>query len=212
MDDNDKYVVTVGRQFGSGGRELGRLLADRLGIAYYDKELLLEAARNAGVAPEVFERSDEKFPKFLSGILSFNMGVNPMSFYCGPTSISDDSIYRAQSEFIASLARKCSCVIVGRTADYVLREHPRCVNIFVHAPLEERIKRIMTRGDRPSAEQARALTEKTNKLRANYYNFYTDKRWGAAESYDLTIDSSSMPMTDVVEVVRAYLQRRLNLK
>lgn len=206
--NGDNYVITIGRQFGSGGRELGRMLASRLGIAYYDKELLFEAAKEAGVSPEVFERCDEKFPKFLSGVLSFSMGFNPVSCYAGSTSISDDSVYRAQSDFIRSIASRGACVIVGRSSDYVLRDHPCCINIFVHAPIEERVKRIMRRGDNPDPERARALAEKTNKLRASYYNFYTDKRWGAAESYDLTIDSSAMPMADIVEIVAAYVERR----
>jgi len=205
----NNYVITIGRQFGSGGRELGKLIASRLGIAYYDKELLHEAARRAGVSKEFFEKSDEKFPSFLSGVLSFSMGFNPVTCYSGSTSISDDSVYRSQSDFIHAIAAKESCVIVGRTSDYVLRDHPRCFNIFVHAPIEERVRRIMRRGDRPTPEQARALSEKTNKLRAAYYNFYTDKRWGDAASYDLTIDSSRMPMDAIAAVVQAYVEQRL---
>ena len=205
----NNYVITIGRQFGSGGRELGKLIASRLGIAYYDKELLHEAARRAGVSKEFFEKSDEKFPSFLSGVLSFSMGFNPVTCYSGSTSISDDSVYRSQSDFIHAIAAKESCVIVGRTSDYVLRDHPRCFNIFVHAPIEERVRRIMRRGDRPTPEQAKALSEKTNKLRAAYYNFYTDKRWGDAASYDLTIDSSRMPMDAIAAVVQAYVEQRL---
>jgi cytidylate kinase len=203
------FVITIGRQFGSGGRELGKLLATKMGIAYYDKELLHEAARRAGVSQEFFEKSDERFPTFLSGVLSFSMGFNPVSCYSGSTSISDDSVYRSQSDFINALASKESCVIVGRTADYVLRDHPRCINIFVHAPIEERVRRIMRRGDRKTPEQAKSLAEKTNKLRAAYYNFYTDKRWGDAASYDLTIDSSLMPMDAIAAVVQTYVEQRL---
>ena len=190
--DKNNFVVTIGRQFGSGGRILGKTVAKKLGIDYYDKELLFEAAKKAGVSEEFFKKSDEKFPKFLNGIFSFSMGYNPYTFYAGSTSISDDNLYRAMSELIHSLAEKSSCVIVGRSADYVLRDHPRCINVFVHAPIEERVKRIMARGDSLTPQQARSLAEKTNKLRANYYNFYTDKTWGDAKTYDLTIDSSQM--------------------
>ena len=207
--DEKNYVITIGRQFGSGGRELGKLLANKLGIAYYDKEMLCEAAKNAGVSPEFFEKSDEKFPKFFNGMFSFSMGYSPYTLYTGSTSISDDSLYRAQSDFINSVAHKHSCVIVGRSADYILRDHPRCINIFVHAPIEACVDRIMRRGDKTTREHARALAEKTNKLRASYYNFYTDKVWGDAKSYDLSIDSSLMPMDDVAEVVCDYLRRRL---
>lgn len=206
--DKNNLVITIGRQFGSGGRELGKKLADRLGIKYYDKELLCEAAKNAGVSEEFFEKSDEKFPRFFSGLFSFTMGYNPYTLYSGSTSISDDSLYKAQSDFIRSVADKESCVIVGRSADYVLRDHDRVVNLFVHAPIDDCVKRIMRRGDKTSEEKARAMAEKTNKLRANYYNFYTDKNWGDASSYDLTFDSSLMDMDDIVEVVAEYINRR----
>lgn len=209
--DKNNYVITIGRQFGSGGRELGKLIAQKLGITYYDKELLIEAAKKAGVSPEFFERNDEKAPRFLSGLLSFTMGYNPYSLYSGSTSISDDSIYTAQSDFIHHAAEQGPCVIVGRSADYVLRDHPRCANIFVHAPVDTCVDRIMRRGDKTTREQARAMAEKTNKLRANYYNFYTDKTWGDARSYDLTIDSSLMPMEDVADMVIEYVKRRFKL-
>lgn len=202
------FVVTIGRQFGSGGRELGRLIAEKLGIAFYDKELLRQAAHNAGVSVDFFERNDEKFPKFLSGMFSFTMGYSPYNAYAGSSSISDDNLYRVQSELIHNLAMKHSCVIVGRSADYVLRDFPRCVNIFVHAPMEARIARIMRRGDSITKEKAREIAEKTNKLRANYYNFYTDKVWGDAASYHLTIDSDSMSMDNVAELVCAYVRAR----
>lgn len=209
--DEKNFVITIGRQFGSGGREIGKLVAERLGIAYYDKELLCEAAKKAGVSPEFFEKSDEKFPKFFSGLFSFTMGYNPYTLYAGSSSISDDTLYRAQSDFIHSVAEKHSCVIVGRSADYVLRDHPRCANIFIHAPIEECVKRIMRRGDKTTPEQAKALAEKTNKLRAGYYNFYSDKTWGDAKTYHMTIDSSSMPTGDVAAIICDYVTRRFKL-
>lgn len=209
--DKKNYVITIGRQFGSGGREIGKLVAEKLGIAYYDKELLCEAAKNAGVSPEFFEKSDEKMPRFFSGLFSFTMGYNPYTLYAGSSSISDDTLYRAQSDFIHSVAEKHSCVIVGRSADYVLRDHPRCANIFIHAPIEECVKRIMRRGDKTTPEQARSLAEKTNKLRAGYYNFYSDKTWGDAKTYHMTIDSSSLPAEEVAAMICDYVTRRFNL-
>lgn len=207
--ENNNFVITVGRQFGSGGRELGRLLADRLGITYYDKELLAEAARRSGLSSEFFEKNDERFPRFINGLFSFAQGYQPINSYAGGSAISCDSVYQAMDELIHSIADRESCVIVGRTADYILREHPRCVNIFVHAPIEHRVKRILRRAPEVgSEEKARAIAEKTNKLRANYYNFYTDKRWGAAESYHLTLDSSAMPMERIADAVTAYLRLR----
>ncbi len=208
-NDSNNIVITVGRQFGSGGRELGRLLARDLGISYYDKELLFEAAKSAGVSPEFFERRDERSPSFFNGLFSFAFGHTPLSYYSGSTSISDDGIYKAYSDFMRALATRESCVIVGRTADYILRDHPRCVNLFVHAPVEERVRRIMRRSPEiTDPAKARAMAERTNKLRANYYNFYTDKTWGDAASYDLTFDSSLLDMGQIVDMVKHYMRLR----
>lgn len=205
----EKYVITVGRTFGSGGRVLGRLIADKLGIKFYDKELLLKAAAKAGMNPEYFERNDERAPRFLSGPFSFSHGYSPMSFYTGPSSISSDGIYQAQSDFIHEIADAGPCVIVGRTADYVLRDVDNVVNIFVHAPIDSCVRRILDRADSMKAEDARNLAEKTNKVRAAFYNFYTDKRWGAASSYDLCVDSSLLPLDDTADLVIDYVKRRL---
>lgn len=203
-----RYVITVGRQFGSGGRQLARLLADTFKIDYYDKELLLEAGRHAGVDPGFFERSDEKFPSFPGGGISFNMGVTAMPWYT-PSSISDESIYRDMSDVIRMLADRGPCVIVGRSADYVLRDHDvPTVNLFIHASMDDCVRRIISRRDTITEPQARALAEKTNKLRANYYNFYTDKRWGMASSYDLCLNSSLLTMEGIVDLVACYIRNR----
>lgn len=210
-ENNKSIVVTIGRSFGSGGRELGRRLAERIGARYYDKELLRDAAQAAGVSEEFFHKSDEKFPSFINGIFSFAFGYNSTNYYSGPTSISDDSIYRAQSDFIHSLAEAPeSCVIVGRTADYILRDHPRCVNIFVHAPIDACAERIMNRGDYAGCtiDKVKAKARRINRLRADYYNFYTDKEWGKAESYDLCFDTSKLSIDDIVEIISDYLKRR----
>lgn len=216
MPDKKNIVITIGRQFGSGGRELGRRLALRIGAKYYDKELLIEAARRAGMSEEFFKRKDECFPTFINGVFSFAFGYNSVNCFSGSTNISDESIYRAQSDFIHSLADGTdSCVIVGRTSDYVLRDHPRLINIFVHAPEEACIDRIMQRDAGTefecSREKAKAKARRINKLRANYYNFYTDKTWGAASSYDLTFDTSLMPIDDIIEVIIEYINRRFHL-
>lgn len=214
MDDKDKkmpekYVITVGRSFGSGGHILGRLIADKLGIDFYDKELLLKAAEKSGMSPEYFKRNDERVPRFFSGLFSFSHGYSPMSFYAGPSSISSDSIYQAQSDFIHEIADAGPCVIVGRTADYVLRDVENVVNIFVHAPMDCCVQRILHRADSLTTEDARSLAERTNKLRAAFYNFYTDKRWGAAESYDLCINSSLLPLEECADFIIGYIRRRL---
>ena len=207
---NNNIIITIGRQFGSGGREFGQLLAQTLGIGYYDKELLHEAARHAGMCTEFFERRDERFPRLLSGVFSFNMGVGTVSWYnVGSSAVSDDCIYRATSDVLHMLAERESCVVVGRSSDYILRDNPRCLNLFIHAPMADCVRRIMARNPDVANElQARRLAERTNKLRASYYNFYTDKRWGDASSYDLTLDSSRLTMEQGVALVRQYIAMR----
>lgn len=204
----EPFVITVGRQFGSGGRELGKALAEALDIEYYDKELLVESAKLAGVNPEYFEKKDERFPTFLQGLFSFSMGVTPMCYYTGASSITDDGLYKSISEFLLKTSKEKSFVVVGRSADYILREHPRCVNIFIHAPLEDCVRRITRRNDAIDEAKAAAMAKKTNKWRADYYNFFTDKVWGDAKSYDLTIDSSLMSMEDNVRLIKEYLRLR----
>lgn len=208
-NNRTRFVITVGRQFGSGGREFAKMLSKAFGIGYYDKELLMEAARHAGVAPDFFERSDEKFPTFTGGGISFNMGISALPWYT-PSSISDEAIYRDMSDVIRALADKESCVIVGRSADYVLRNHPvPTINLFLHASKEDCVRRILKRGDKIKEQDAINLAAKTNRLRANYYNFYTDKRWGDAASYDLCLCTSGVKMEALVNVVASYINARL---
>lgn len=207
-----KYVITIGRQYGSGGREIGKLVADMLGIKYYDKELLTESAKAAGVKPELFEAADERTPSFFSNLWSFNLGFNSGSYLIGNSPLSDDNIYRAQSNVMKNLAEQSSCVIVGRSADYVLRNHPYLISVFIHSSIEERIIRIMNRTDIDSAETARETAEKKDKLRASYYNFYTDKTWGSSMSYDLSIDSSKLPTETVANIIVEYVKCRLQAK
>lgn len=206
----DRFVITVGRQMGSGGRLLGRMIADRLGIDFYDKELLLDAAKRSGLNPDFFERNDERRPHFISGLFSFSLGVNPFSGYAGSTSISDDALYKAQCDFIHEIAGRGPCVIVGRSADYVLRDLPNVVNLFVHADPDDCAERIATRNPEMNHEQAGRFAEKTNKLRANFYNFYTDKRWGDAAGYDLCLSTSRLSLEAITDLVVEYLHQRFN--
>ena len=203
------YVITIGRQYGSGGREIGRLVADALGIKYYDKELLMESSKASGVKPEVFEAADERTPSFFSNIWSFNLGFNTGSYLLGSSPISDEKIYAAQSNVMKTLAQNSSCLIVGRSADYVLRNHPGLISVFIHSSIEDRILRIMNRRGINSAEKAREIAEKKDKLRASYYNLYTDKVWGDAAGYDLSIDSSKLPADAVADFIVSYVKARL---
>lgn len=211
MNDKQQYVIAIGRQFGSGGREIGRLVAQKLGIDYYDKQLLTEAAKSSGIRSDLFEAADERTPNFFSNLVAFGTGYHGGSYIMGSTPISNDNIYHKQSEVISALAKKSSCVIMGRTADYILRNNPNLISVFIHASIEQRIERIIKRGDCKTAEEARALAEKKNKLRAEYYNFYTEKGWGESQSYDLSIDSSKLTTEATADVIVQYVKTRLGL-
>lgn len=208
MNFPSKYVFTIGRAFGAGGRAVGRALAERLNIEYFDKELLAQAARRSGMDTGIFEKNDERAPGFLAGLLPMSMGYNAIAWYAGPNNVSGEAVYQAQSDFIRHAATQSPCVIVGRTADYVLRDTPNVINIFLHAPEEACIDRIINRADCHDRDAARNLIRKTNKLRAEFYNFYTDRTWGAAKSYDLTIDSSRLTVDEIVDTIIEYATRR----
>ena len=213
MTDNTKpqFVITIGRQFGSGGREIGRLVAEKLGIDYYDKELLTEASKSTGMNSDFIEAADERSPRFFSSLMAFSTGFHGGSFVIGNSPISNDNIYRQQSEVIEALAERSSCVILGRTADYILRNHPNAISIFIHASIDSCVERIMRRDRCKTVDEARALAEKRNKLRAEYYNFYTDKRWGESMSYDLSIDSSKQSVEQTADIIVDYVKTRLGL-
>lgn len=204
-----KYVITIGRQFGCGGREIGQYIANKLNIKYYDKEILAEAAKESGVRKEFFENADERSPSFFDNLFSFNLGYNSASFFAGSSPLSPDNIYIMQSRVIEQIAQNESLVIVGRSADYVLRDHPCCISIFVHANMDDRVKRILERRDCISTDEAKNLAEKKDKLRANYYNYYTDKCWGKAQSYDLSLSSSSISTEEVGDLIIEYAKIRI---
>ncbi|MBP5498657.1 MAG: cytidylate kinase-like family protein [Muribaculaceae bacterium] len=204
------FVITISRQFGCGAREIGLIVSRELGIPYYDKELLLEAAKSSGVKTEVFEAADERTPSFFSGLWSFNIGYNSGVHYVGNTPQSDDGIYRAQSDVMIEIARRGPCVIVGRTADYILRSHTEVISIFIHASLEDRVRRMIARGDCKTEKEAEKMTEKKNRERADYYNFYTGKNWGDAASYDLSVDESKLGVEGTAQVILAYIRSRLH--
>ncbi|MGM9871405.1 MAG: AAA family ATPase [Muribaculaceae bacterium] len=205
----ENFVITIGRCFGSGGRALGKILSQKLGVPFYDKELLLDAAKKAGMSADFFERNDERVPQFLSGIIPFSFGMNPMPWYVGTSSISDDSLYKVQSEFINDLASSQSCIIVGRSADYVLRAHPGLISVFITAPLDACVNRIIERHECAGRQEAEQMAVRVNRLRANYYNFYTDKTWGDAASYDMCLDSSKLALEEIADIIIAYLNKRM---
>ncbi|MCD7833076.1 MAG: cytidylate kinase-like family protein [Lachnospiraceae bacterium] len=197
-----KVVVTIGRQFGSGGHEIGEKLAKKLGIKFYDKELIKVIAKQSGLCEKVLESYDEKPTNSL--LYSIVMDVYPSAMYTGPT--LDQQIYQANYDAIKQLGEE-SCVIVGRCADYILRDMPELVSVFVHANSDFRAERIAEEYQLPDAK-VRDMLVKTDKKRASYYNFQSEKKWGAASSYNLCIESSSIGIAGSVELIENYIRHR----
>lgn len=200
------FAINIGRQLGSGGREIGEELAKRLNIPFYDKELITIASQESGLAKEFFERADETtgfpFTSALFGLRSTFVGDEYIDNYLG-----NESLFRIQSDVIRELNQKESSVFVGRCADYILRDNPRAVNVYIHADIYHRIKRV-AESNLLSEKKARDMIEKTDKRRASYYNYYTSKKWGRADSYHLSFNSS-IGISNSVEFIEQYVRMRL---
>jgi len=205
----EDYVITIGRQLGSGGREIGEKIAQQLDISFYDKELIFIASKESGLGNEFFEKADEKkrIPIFGSLFgLKGSLSIEPFSNYY----LSNDTLFKIQSDVIRGLAEKESCLFVGRCADYVLKEHPRCLNVFISADLNDRINRIARINSVPD-DQAVEIIEKSDKQRAGYYNYFSNKSWGALESYHLCINSSVLGINGTVDIIRHFADMRFRL-
>ncbi|MDE5663492.1 MAG: cytidylate kinase-like family protein [Muribaculaceae bacterium] len=202
-------VVVVGRQFGSGGRRLGKRLAAELGLAYYDKEVLTEAAQRRGFSRDIFASHDEKRPSPLRSMISHAFGVAD-SYQQSP--MSCEAIYDAQSRVIKELAEEGGGVFVGRSADYILRDHPAMISIFLHAPAEHRAAALVKRGEVASLEKGIEMARHQDRKREEFYNYFTGRHWGRADNYHLSIDTSRLSDDAMLELIRTYLaQRRASL-
>ena len=200
-------IITIGRQLGSGGREIGQLDSTYLGIKYYDKELLTAAAKESGMAQELFENHDEKpTNSFLYSLVmdTYSLGYSSGTFNEMPL---NHKIFLAQFDTIKKIADKEPCVIVGRCADYALADYPNCVKVFIHADIDYRIHRVAKRHDLTLAKAKDEVT-KTDKKRASYYNYYTSKRWGEAAGYDLCLDSSVIGKENVVKMIEQFIEMK----
>ena len=205
---NGNLVITIGRQCGSAGRMIGMKLAEELGVKCYDKELLTLAAKHSGLCEELFETHDEKpTSSFLHSLV---MDTYSVSGYTSAPFLDmplNHKVFLAQFDAIKNLARKESCIIVGRCADYALAEHPNCINVFIHADMEFRIDHIMKTFDL-SREKATDMIHKTDKKRASYYNYYTNKRWSDAVSYELCLNSSQLGIEGTAHIIEEYIARK----
>ena len=201
-----KIILTIGRQFGSGGRAIGKLLAEKLEIKYYDRELLALASEESGLCHEMFERADEKVPKGL--VYAFSAGFSNMGIYTPHSDVlSNERLFQLQSDAILKLAENEPAVIVGRCADYILRNHPDCFSVFIHANQEFRVKNVV-RMMKISENEALEMIRKTDKSRAAYFNYYTDKLWGYASSYNLTVDASFFGIEETVSLIVGYVEQK----
>jgi hypothetical protein len=208
---NGNYVINLGRQLGSGGREIGEKLAANLGISFYDKELINLASEESGLCKDFFEQADEKASQPLIGGL-FGMRFPFLNDGMIPSSncLSNDALFKVQSDVIRKLATEHSCLFVGRCADYILRDHPRHVDVFISAALPDRIARVCS-NKQITKEEAEELINKTDKRRSEYYNYYSYKTWGAAATYHLCIDSSVLGIDDTVEFIQEFVKKKLSL-
>ena len=200
-------VITIGRQFGSGGRKVGRLLAEKLDIPYYDKELLAEAAKGTGICQEIFENHDEKPTRSLlfSLVTGMQMHGDPGSMYMDMP--LNHKIFLAQFDAIRRIASEGPCVIVGRCADYVLRDKPNAVSVFVKADIRQRMERAVSLyGVDPA--KAEETVRKADKQRASYYNYYATATWGDVNNYDLCVDTGKLGIEGTVELIEQYLRLR----
>lgn len=199
-----KTIITIGRQAGSGGREIGEKLAAALGVKCYDKELLERAAKDSGFCEEIFENHDEKPTKsFLHSLI-----MDTHSFGYPASAFSDmplnHKVFLAQFDSIKKLAEEGGCVIVGRCADYALEDNDDCLSIFIDAPLDDRVARVSKIRDMTLAKTKDMLI-RTDKQRASYYNYYTNKKWGDAVSYDVCLNSSLLGIDGTVEMIKTIV-------
>lgn len=206
---DDKFVITIGRQFGSGGMDVGRKLAKYFDISFFDKELLKIASKESGFGSEFFEKADEKKGYNIFGEL-FGLKTSPyVDDWYSNSFLSNETLFKIQSDIIKELSNKQSCVFVGRCADYILRDNIRCINIFLTREINERIE-LISKQEHITKEKAKELIEKTEKKRASYYNFFSNKIWGMASSYDLCLNTSVLGIDESVNYIINFVEKKLS--
>lgn len=207
-NDKPQIILSVGRQIGSGGRIIAKMLAEEFGCTFYDRELLNLAAKESGFCEKFFEQNDKRSGFFKS---RFHMHVplfGENDYY--RNNFSQESLYQFQSDAIRKAAEGGSCVFVGRTADYILRDKKNLLSIFISASMDDRIKAVCKRKDISRAE-ARKLINDGESNRASYYNFYTGKEWGHSSSYDICVNSSILGLEQTEQFLADFIRKRFGL-
>ena len=208
----EKFIINIGRQLGSGGREIGKALAQHYEIAYYDKELIRIAAEESGLSPEIFEKADERNQhSLLGGLFGIRFPFVGDNGVAHDNYLSNDTLFKIQSDVLRKLAAQGSSIFVGRCADYILRDEPCCINIFFSASTEDRIQRIMHHYEVKEEAKALSMIEEADQKRADYYNFYSLKEWGHSTSYDLCINSSALGIEGTISFIEDFVDKRRTL-
>lgn len=202
------YIVVIGRQYASGGRRLGHELSAMLGVPYYDKELLREAADSLGFRPDLFEKADERHGSRIFSLIGASYGA---ASYFTAGGMHEGTLYQMQSDAIRKLLEKGPCVIVGRTADYIGRDLSNLVSIFLHADKQERIRRTLQRNPSMTQENVSLWLDKQDTTRRDYYNFYTGRKWGHADNYDLCLNTSRLDPAHATALVYQFLKSRADM-
>ena len=201
-------IINVGRQVGAGGQEIGRMLAEDFDAKFYDRELLNLAAKESGFSEKFFKQNDEK-KGFLRGLLNVQTPHLSGGNLYG-SNFSQERLFQFQSDAIRKAAQEGSCVFLGRCADYVLRDFDNVVNVFITASMDFRIQ-LVSKVKELDDEHARKLIEHVESRRAQYYNYYTGKKWGAAESYDLCIDASILGLEETEKLIAEFIRKKFRL-
>ena len=204
-----KIIITIARQYGSGGREIGEKIAAALGIPLIDKELIKDAATSGNLNEDVIKNADESAANSLLYTLAMGSNVLGTTMHFGYKMPINDKLFLLQSEAIKNYAAKGSCVIIGRCADYVLREEPNIFRIFIYGDLDHRQARVKERHPEIKSSQIVDVINKTDKRRASYYNFYTGNKWGKYDNYDMAINSSTLGIDETARLITAAVTKHI---
>lgn len=201
----EKFVITIARGYGSGGRTIGKMLAEKLSVNYYDREILRLASDDSGINEQLFAKADEKLKNSLLYKVAKNIYRGEIIPPDSDKFVSNDNLFNYQAKIMRELAEKEPCIIIGRCADFVLKDMPNVIRIFVHAPLEHCIH-VVEQSSSMNQKEIEQFILRTDKRRADYYNYYTGKDWNDARNYDLCLNTKEMSFDKCVEVVKNYLE------
>lgn len=214
-------IIAISREYGSGGRDIGKLLADKIGLPYFDKEIMHLAAEKSGMPMDLIEKSGESISsKFLLDLYRLSLSIPPSRIHSGFNSYlvatsnykqhNADKLFQIQATVIREIASSGGCVIVGRCAGYILRDNPNLLSIFIRGKFEDRVQRAVETYERPNKNAAEDV-KRIDKHRANHYELYTNRKWGVADNYDLVINTSYTGIAGAVSVIKAMTETKNNL-